>query len=99
MLIEEFLGRLEAVKRRGDQWEARCPAHDDRKASLSVTVSTEGKILLKCHAGCFTEDVLESLSLTYRDLAPVQWNGQQNGSRPAQTVYRYDDESGEPLFE
>ena len=28
----------------------RCPAHDDRRASLHVTKADDGKVLLTCHA-------------------------------------------------
>ena len=35
---ERLLERLEAVKPTGERrWQARCPAHDDRTPSLSVT--------------------------------------------------------------
>lgn len=37
-----------------------CPAHDDRKASLSVNVRN-GKLLVKCHAGCSQEAVVKAL--------------------------------------
>jgi hypothetical protein len=36
MTIGDFLNRLEGVKSQKNGWIARCPAHDDRKASLSV---------------------------------------------------------------
>lgn len=36
----------------------RCPAHDDRSPSLSVKVTREGKLLLKCFSGCSQEAVL-----------------------------------------
>src|SRR6266851_2738687 len=37
-----------------------CPAHDDRNPSLSVT-EPEGKVLLKCFAGCTQDAVIEEL--------------------------------------
>ena len=36
----------------GDSWIARCPAHDDRNPSLSIRDGAEGKVLVRCHAGC-----------------------------------------------
>jgi hypothetical protein len=42
---------------------ARCPAHDDVHASLSVSEGTDGKVLLKCHAGCSQEAVIGALRL------------------------------------
>ena len=31
---------------------ARCPVHGDRKPSLSLSNGADGRLLLKCHAGC-----------------------------------------------
>jgi hypothetical protein len=58
----------------GDSATIRCPAHDDETPSLSVTLAGD-KILLKCHAGCKTEDVLRALGLGWEDLFA-------KGSRP-----------------
>ena len=33
-------------------WMARCPAHDDHDPSLSLKDADNGRILVKCHAGC-----------------------------------------------
>jgi hypothetical protein len=30
----------------------RCPAHDDKTASCGVKDDRDGKIAVKCHAGC-----------------------------------------------
>ena len=39
---------------------ARCPAHDDRDPSLSIRDS-DGKVLVRCHAGCGQRDVIAAL--------------------------------------
>ena len=31
---------------------ARCPAHDDLSPSLSIRAGSDGKVLVRCHAGC-----------------------------------------------
>lgn len=49
-----------------------CPAHTDTQASLRLTVSSRGKVLLRCRAGCETADVLAALGLTMRDLATME---------------------------
>ena len=59
-------GRL--VKETGNgKAMACCPAHDDRNPSLSVT-RIDGSVLLYCHAGCHTDDVLAAVRLTKADL-------------------------------
>lgn len=41
-------------------WMARCPAHEDSKPSLHITAAADGTLLLKCHAGCTFEAVLQA---------------------------------------
>jgi len=58
--------------------ECFCPCHDDGqtkdKKSLHVTLKDDEfgnpKILLHCHAGCSTADILRSISATFSDLFP-----------------------------
>jgi hypothetical protein len=76
---------------------AKCPAHDDRNPSLSVTEGEDRRVLLKCHAGCRTEDVLAEIGLRFEDVSPV-------GDRHEQTpriveVYDYTDEVGVLLYQ
>ncbi len=40
---------------------ARCPAHDDRAPSLSIDETSNGKVLVRCHAGCSQHDVIDAL--------------------------------------
>lgn len=63
-----LLDRLEGVTGEFPQWKARCPAHDDNKASLSVGVGDDGTVLIHCHADCEAEDVLRAVGLTWSDL-------------------------------
>ena len=48
---------LSRLRRSGTGYLARCPAHDDRKASLSVRESEDCAILVKCFAGCTFEEI------------------------------------------
>lgn len=69
MDIEEFVQRLQGVKGKGqDKYMACCPAHEDRDPSLSVTVSSSGKILVHCWAGCSALDVVQAMGLQLSDL-------------------------------
>lgn len=66
---DQFLARLERVKRTGaDQYRAECPSHGGH--SLAVKVLDDGRILVKCWAGCTTETVLGAMSLAFSDLFP-----------------------------
>lgn len=95
--IERLLSRLQGVRRSGDGFVARCPAHDDRKPSLSITEGDDGRVLLTCHAGCSTEQVLAALSLTWDDLF-VERKEKQPTRRIAH-AYDYTDADGHLLFQ
>src|SRR5262245_59263245 len=50
----------------GGRWHgaygvARCPAHGDRNPSLSVSDGADGKVLVKCFAGCDARDIIDAL--------------------------------------
>src|SRR5258708_4426148 len=48
-------------RRSGKGFIARCVAHEDRSPSLSIADGTDGRVLVKCHAGCDQLDVLAAL--------------------------------------
>jgi len=45
----------------GRSGSAKCPAHEDRHPSLSVSDGADGKVLVRCHTGCAQMDVIETL--------------------------------------
>ena len=66
--LNKVLSRVRGATESGDQWTARCPAHHDHTPSLSISVGDRGKVLVHCHTGCDTEDVLDAIELSFEDL-------------------------------
>jgi putative DNA primase/helicase len=105
MTLDQFLQHLAAhtgreAHRSGGQYEAICPAHEDRKASLSITEGDDGRILLKCFAGCEAESIVTALGLSMADLFPDRdfRSGPSFADRIV-TAYDYRDESGNLLYQ
>lgn len=101
--LSDLIAKLEGVKKQGAGYQARCPAHDDHRASLSLT-ERSGKILVHCHAGCAAGDVLGAVGWEMSDLfeKPVRANGQARtpgNLGPIVTSYDYRDERGELLYQ
>ncbi len=68
MNFEDFLSRLDGVKRTGkDSAIARCPSHADKSPSLTVK-DVDDRLLVHCFAGCSTHDVVSSRGLELSDL-------------------------------
>ena len=57
----ESIARALGGHRAGSTWIARCPAHDDRSPSLSISTGKGGKVLVRCHAGCDQRDLIAAL--------------------------------------
>lgn len=57
----ESIVKALAGRKAGGGWMARCPAHDDRKPSLSIRDTGDAKVLVRCHAGCDQERVIAAL--------------------------------------
>lgn len=100
MTAQEILSHLDGVKGGDGQWIARCPAHGDTHQSLSVGVGKDGKVLLRCHAGCRTEDIAQAMGLEMKDLF-VEDTAEQAfrpaGKSPVVAVYNYRDDAGNLL--
>ncbi|HEV3083276.1 MAG TPA: hypothetical protein VGY66_26055, partial [Gemmataceae bacterium] len=68
--VESLLAKLSGARKAGKGWSARCPVHEDRKASLSISEGNDGTVLVKCLAGCDTSAVLAAIGLKLADLFP-----------------------------
>ncbi len=93
MEIKQILTYFKNVKHlRGSSYQARCPCHNDDKASLTITGDGD-KILMHCHAGCTTEDILAKIGLKMADLCGYKtqteptWQDQMR----VEAVYNYGD--------
>ena len=86
MDIRDFLSRLRVDSGPNGKGEymCRCPAHDDKNASLCVRDGEKG-IVLKCQAGCDVQSVVSAMGLKMRDLfhEQQQTSSTQNHKAPA----------------
>ena len=57
----EAIAYVLGARRQARGWIARCPAHKDRSPSLSINVTTDGRPLVKCFAGCTQAQVIDAL--------------------------------------
>lgn len=70
--IETVLARLDRVRPSGElKWTARCPAHEDRSPSLSISEGEDGRVLLHCYAGCSTDALCAAMGIELQDLFPA----------------------------
>lgn len=105
--LETILDKLENNIKRGKQWQAPCPAHDDRKASLSISTGEDGRVLLHCHAGCTPKNIMAAIGLSLNDLFPSKpsqslTNEKRSNGTPNKRIaatYDYRDEQGHLLFQ
>ena len=75
MELKQLLNMLQSVSgpNSSGEYTAKCPAHQDRTASLTATVKAspkdgKEKIFLCCHAGCSGADIMAALGIKARDL-------------------------------
>lgn len=66
--VDLVLSMLPDAKPSGKGWVARCPAHRDRKPSLSIGRGDDGRALVYCHSGCTEDEVCAALGITVADL-------------------------------
>ena len=81
-MTAESIAKALGGRKTGSGWVARCPAHDDRKPSLAISNTDDGKVLVRCHAGCNQARVIAAL----RSLGLWGENGHHRLTRPAPPV-------------
>lgn len=102
--INLFLAAFKNVKQTApDQYICRCPAHYDKKSSLSIAYDQKAdKIALHCHAGCATADILAEVGKTWSDIMPTQEDEPKKPLKKWQinlvAEYRYTDADGNYLY-
>jgi 5S rRNA maturation endonuclease (ribonuclease M5) len=95
--LENLSARFQNVKWSGsDKFTARCPAHEDLKASLAVRQYPERQ-LLHCFAGCTFEAITAALGIPQSEFFVANRNGQtghhKNGTAsppPLSVVEKYE---------
>ncbi len=69
--LERILSRLENVRPQGHNHLACCPAHNDARPSLTISLHPDGYVRLCCRsAHCPTADILRAMNLIPTDLLP-----------------------------
>jgi hypothetical protein len=86
MTPAEFVEKLDKVRQSGNsRWTARCPAHADKNPSLSVSEGDDGRVLVKCFAGCSIVDIAGAVGVQVSDLMPERLPGHRY--RPIRKPY------------
>ena len=81
-----------ATKGSDGWWHAKCPAHDDGKASLGLRDTDDGAVAWKCMAGCDKAAVGDALRA--RGLLPEREKQTRTTRRRTVASYDYTDASG-----
>lgn len=97
--LETVLEGLQGVRENGAGLKALCPAHDDTNPSLSVKEGDDGRVLLKCFAGCDAGAIVAAMGLDMAALFPPSPNGHRNGHREVAETYDYRDSEGQLVFQ
>lgn len=67
-----IVARLESLPKarevRPGEWIACCPAHPDVHPSLGWSVRRDGRVLIRCHAGCSAEAIVAAMGAKMSDL-------------------------------
>lgn len=99
MTAQEFGAHIKAVRKSGQEFTGKCPAHEDQRASLSWRDGDKG-LVVRCFAGCTIDAVTAALGLKP---AALFTNGHSPATPPAQrraiAHYDYCDEGGVMLYQ
>ena len=69
--MTDIIERLKYTRETGPgRWLVRCPAHDDKRPSLTIRLTDDGRWLLHCFAGCDVHEIVAAIGLELSDLFP-----------------------------
>jgi hypothetical protein len=95
---EFILSKLQRKRLCGKGVVTLCPAHDDKRFSLSVARGRSNNVVMKCHAGCDIASICEAFGIVKSDLF--------SGSTRKRTsdwdiiaVYHYHSQQGHILYQ
>lgn len=72
--VDKVLEKAEGIREANSGWLVSCPLPDhgqgrgDKNPSVSVTEGDDGRALVKCNAGCGTEEIVSTWGLSMSDL-------------------------------
>jgi hypothetical protein len=99
MIARDFAELIDDARQRGENWTGRCPAHEDRRPSLSWRDGDSG-LVLHCHRGCTVDEICGILKIHVSALFR-----ESNGHRPARdadpiiATYDYVDLASQMVFQ
>lgn len=87
-------------KRNGNTYSTKCPSHDDQNPSLSIGEGADGKLLIKCHAGCPIDEICASIGITPSDLFQTELKYPTRVYTHSQPIieYVYHNAQNNPLY-
>lgn len=69
MQYDELITHFNVKSRKRDSCQCICPCHKDKEPSLTISKGKNQNIVMYCHAGCSTEDILASVGLSISDIS------------------------------
>lgn len=104
---------LGGAKRAGTGWLCRCAAHSDKNPSLKIDDGENGKLLVKCFAGCSQNEVINGMKrvgawpqqknnqrqIALRKTAPTNDSVRLSTLGKIVAEYNYSDAAGTLLFQ
>lgn len=102
LAYQRIFSSLEGVRSHTCGWSAKCPAHDDRKQSLTLKLADDGKLLVNCHAndGCTFASIAAALGIDEREFFSDNHHGKTAPLKSrVEATYDYRDERGKLLYQ
>ncbi|MER6051036.1 hypothetical protein ABT168_26890 [Streptomyces sp. NPDC001793] len=82
--LTQFLAAFPEVLEERGEYGVPCPVHDDDRPSLFFRLKEDGRLLVRCWAGCKRHAILAALGMSARDLFDwVPGDGARVSAKPA----------------